>query len=125
MPAHPEPDKANAARAAAIERGTTTAPSRLACDSDGAAPLLRATLSQRNQASDPLAFSFVNFTGGTETSGSFDLDDTTLNTATGVVTNTGSATKFTSEIYVTTGGATTYPNNGAGETIGTTALYGY
>ncbi len=74
--------------------------------------------------SDPLAFTFVNFTAGTITPahGPSDLDTTSFNSTTGVTTNTGNPTQYTNEIYVTSGGATSYQSSG--ETISGKALYG-
>jgi len=73
------------------------------------------------QQSDPLGFTFVNFSGGTITSGTSDLDTTSFNSATGVVTNTGNATHYTNELYVTTAGVTRY--YAAGEVVSNVTMY--
>lgn len=73
-------------------------------------------------ASDPLSFTFVDFSGGTVTSGTTGLDTTSFNSSNGAVTNTGTATRYTNEIYVTSGGSTQY--YATGKKIGSTALYG-
>jgi Flp pilus assembly protein TadG len=53
-------------------------------------------------ANDPVAFTFVNFTGGTITSGTSDLDTTSYNSSTGASTiNSGNGvTGFENELYV-------------------------
>jgi Flp pilus assembly protein TadG len=73
------------------------------------------------QQSDPLGFTFVNYSGGTITSGTSDLDTTSFNSATGVITNTGSATHYTNELYVTNSGVTQYFPTG--EVVSGTTLY--
>ncbi len=52
---------------------------------------------------DPVAFSYTNFDGGTYsyTNEITDLDTTVFNSSTGVSTNTGLPTHYTNEIYVT------------------------
>lgn len=86
-------------------------------------------------ASDPLAFTFVNFTGGTITSGTSDVDEVKFNAKTDAATYTGSDTHYTQELYVTTGSGnstnTTYNPTGetvsstSGKTVTSTTLYAY
>ncbi len=74
------------------------------------------------QAGDPISFTFVNFTGGTITSGTSDLDNTSFNPATGASSTTGSPTHYTHEIYVTNGSTTQY--YATGKVLNRTTLYG-
>lgn len=77
--------------------------------------------------SDPLGFTFVNFSGGTITSGTSDLDTTSLNPSNGVVTNTGTATHYYNQIYVTVTtllGISTTLYYSTGDIISGIVLYG-
>jgi Flp pilus assembly protein TadG len=75
-------------------------------------------------ASDPVAFTFVNFSGGTITSGTSDLDDTYFNPFTGAtaINLLNAPTHFFDELYVTILGITLYVPYG--EAILGIALYG-
>jgi Flp pilus assembly protein TadG len=79
------------------------------------------------QQNDPLGFTFVNFTGGTITSGTSDLDTTVMNPLTGVVTNTGTATHYSNQIYVTATtllGISTTLYYSTGDVVSGIVLYG-
>jgi hypothetical protein len=73
------------------------------------------------QAADPVAFTFVNFSGGTITSGTSDLDTTSFNATTGLSTSNGSATPYYRELYVSTGGTPQY--YASGRSVSGTSLY--
>ncbi len=62
-------------------------------------------------ANDPVAFTFVNFSGGTVTSGNGALDETNYSTS-GVTIGTA-ATQFKNELYVTVSGSNV-PNSMSG-----------
>ncbi len=74
-------------------------------------------------SSDPLAFTFASFAGGNlAATATGDLDTTTFVALTGTSIINSTATPYTAELYVTSGGTTNYYANG--KTVGLTALYG-
>jgi Flp pilus assembly protein TadG len=77
-------------------------------------------------STDPIGFTYVNFTGGNITTGTTSLDTTTFNSSNGVTTNNGILlpTHYTNEIYLTgILGTTTYlPTGGV---LGGIVLYGF